>query len=37
MTVIDTASGKEVLRMRKCLIAGTRSVRRVSGLLETGF
>jgi hypothetical protein len=27
----------KVLRIRKCLIVGTRSVRRASGLLETGF
>ena len=27
----------KVPRIRKCLIVGTRSVRRASGLLETGF
>jgi hypothetical protein len=27
----------KVLRIRKCLIVGTRSVRRASGLLETGY
>ena len=31
------APGMKVLRIRKCLIVGTRSVRRASGLLETGL
>ena len=31
------APAMKVLRIRKCLIVGTRSVRRASGLLETGF
>src|SRR3984957_15571768 len=31
------APGAKVLRTRKCPIVGTRSVRRASGLLETGF
>jgi hypothetical protein len=29
------APGMKVLRIRKCLIVGTRSIRRASGLLET--
>ena len=31
------APAMKVRRIRKCLIVGTRSVRRASGLLETGF
>src|ERR1700690_3887842 len=31
------APGAKVLRPRKCLLVGTRSVRRASGLLETPF
>src|ERR1700722_5024543 len=31
------APARKVLRIRKCLIVSTRSVRRASGLLETGF
>jgi hypothetical protein len=30
-------SSMEVLNTRKCPILGTRSVRRASGLLETGY
>jgi hypothetical protein len=31
------APARKVLRIRKCLIVSTRSVRRASGLLETGL